>query len=108
MGYRQAPCTDTPRSEWGEAEKKGERGNHNSLFLQQARTAGLAATRESDLREQTPPGFGGPAPPFPMDAARGAGSGCEGGALTLQLSQMPPNIARFHCQGSCRRAVQRG
>lgn len=56
------------------------------MFLQQARTAALAATQESDLREQTPLGSGGGPPPFPMDAARGAGSGCAGGSPDLATS----------------------
>lgn len=108
MGYGRLRAPTPPVRNGGEAGKKGRRGNHNSLFSQQARTlAGSAATQERHLRQQTPLGLGG-SPPFPMDAARGGGSGCAGGALTLQLCQMAPNFARFPRQSCCRRAVRRG
>lgn len=73
MGYGRLRAPTPPVRNGGEAGKKGRRGNHNSLFSQQARTlAGSAATQERHLRrEQTPLGLGGSSP-SPWMQGRGA------------------------------------
>lgn len=94
MGYGRLRAPTPPVRNGGEAGKEGRGGI--TTVCSRNKLARRVWQQNSGKRPEgaNPAGFWGQ-PPFPMDAARGAGSGCAGGALTLHLSPVSPEYRSF-------------